>query len=354
MEKRVIAFNGKYMVKDNVRGVQRYSREVINALDKLVKPGDVKVIVPYTDKVLDEFENIEIVQYGGKHTHFLWQCLGFQAYILKNNAISVCLSDGIPFFKLGIYALHDIRFLHDARNNKEYARKARTILERFITWWGVHNAKRIVTVSEFSKKEICENYKVPQKKIDVCYNAWQHLKNVEYDDGIFERFHMIKKGDYYFTLGGKADNKNIKWVKKMAVKYPDRLFVFAGPPLTNAVVDSTEKEELMNCVYVGYISDGEIKSLMHNCKAFLFPSKFEGFGIPPLEAISCGAKVFMSNATCLPEIYGDYVSYFDPDNYDADLDELYNEPHFDTELLLEKYSWEKSARRLLKIIDENF
>lgn len=61
---------------------------------------------------------------------------------------------------------------------------------------------------------------------------------------------------------------------------------------------------------------------MQKCKAFVFPSYYEGFGIPPLEALSCGTKIIVSNASCLPEIYADTAYYIDPDNPNVNLNEL--------------------------------
>ena len=97
-------------------------------------------------------------------------------------------------------------------------------------------------------------------------------------------------------------------------------------------------------------SDGESKALMKNCKAFIFPSVYEGFGIPPLEALLCGAKVLCSNATCLPEIYEDTVVYFDPYDYDADIDELLKKPVANPAKIFKKCSWERAAERWRKII----
>ena len=83
---------------------------------------------------------------------------------------------------------------------------------------------------------------------------------------------------------------------------------------------------------------------MRHCKAFLHPAVFEGFGIPPLEALSQGAKILLSNASCLPELYGDTAAYFDPCGYDVDLDALLAQPVSKPDKLLEKYSWDKTAR----------
>ena len=85
---------------------------------------------------------------------------------------------------------------------------------------------------------------------------------------------------------------------------------------------------------------------------FIFPSYFEGFGLPPLEALSCGAPVIISNKTCLPEIYEDCAHYINPDVYDVDLNKILGQPVASPEKLLEKYTLQNTARRLLSVINE--
>jgi glycosyltransferase involved in cell wall biosynthesis len=92
---------------------------------------------------------------------------------------------------------------------------------------------------------------------------------------------------------------------------------------------------------------------MKNCKAFLFPSIYEGFGIPPLEALSHGTKIIISNAACLPEIYGDCAYYIDPYDYEVDLEKLLKCEVKPPDECLSRYSWEKSAKILLSVINDH-
>lgn len=90
------------------------------------------------------------------------------------------------------------------------------------------------------------------------------------------------------------------------------------------------------------MTDGEAKSLMENCKAFLFPTLYEGFGIPPLEAIACGApRVMVSNTPCMREIYGSHADYIDLSTNHGSVDHV--TPGRDAAAVLQKYSWEGSA-----------
>ena len=100
----------------------------------------------------------------------------------------------------------------------------------------------------------------------------------------------------------------------------------------------------------GYLSDGEVKAILSECKAFIFPSYFEGFGLPPLEALSCGAQIIISNSTCLPEIYGKSAHYINPDEPNVDLERLLEEPVANSQEILHSLTIEKSAKQLYKVI----
>lgn len=90
---------------------------------------------------------------------------------------------------------------------------------------------------------------------------------------------------------------------------------------------------------------------MANCKAFIFPSIYEGFGIPPMEAMAENAPVIVSNKACMPEIYGKSVHYIDPYNYkNINIENILLEKVKNPELILEKYSWKKSADKLYNLL----
>ena len=204
-------------------------------------------------------------------------------------------------------------------------------------------AERVYTVSYDQRELISRKLGIPKDRIGVTYNGWEHMERCPADESIFDRLPEVKKGEYFYALGSMAKHKNYKWIREVARRNPDKTFVVAGGKDLRAFGDDAEAQDTHNIFYPGYVQDGENKALMQHCKAFLHPAVFEGFGIPPLEALSQGAPILLSNASCLPELYGKTARYFDPYDYEVDLDALLAQPVEPAGEVLEKFSWDRTA-----------
>jgi glycosyltransferase involved in cell wall biosynthesis len=134
----------------------------------------------------------------------------------------------------------------------------------------------------------------------------------------------------------------------VAKKNSNQIFAVAGSINKKVFAEGLGFECPDNMKLLGYVTDEEAKTLMRDCRAFLFPTVYEGFGIPPLEAISVGAKcVVVSDTDVMHEIFGDCVNYVSPNDIPENL--CFQEKE-NADSLLEKYSWEKSARKLKEVI----
>ena len=213
----------------------------------------------------------------------------------------------------------------------------------------VKRAKAVITVSDYSKKDIVRLYHIPAKKVCIIPNAWQHFDRIVPDESVIDRFGLCR-GQYLFALGSRSYHKNFKWIAEAAKQNPQYTFIVSGSN-NLGTSDTALDTKLDNLIYAGYLSDGQIKALAAHCKAFIQPSLYEGFGIPPLEAMSTGARCIVSNATSLPEIYGDSVWYIDPLNYKGiDIDKIMSAEIKDNREVLDRFSWERSARRLYALL----
>ena len=142
--------------------------------------------------------------------------------------------------------------------------------------------------------------------MNIVYNAWQQMQRLTPDDGIFAKHPQLQRGAYYFSMATLLKNKNFPWVLRAAKAKPDAVFAIAGGGSLAAEAERLGLADLPNVLYLGYVADGEAKALMAHCKAFLFPTLYEGFGIPPLEAVACGApEIIVSDTPCMREVYGD-------------------------------------------------
>lgn len=345
--------NGRFASR-TVTGQERFCIEIIKELDNIVKNdgNEWELVVPeYADNV-PNCKNIKVVRKGKVKGH-LWEQTNFAAYVLKNKGLSINMSMKEPLISPGVVVIHDMAYKlpysiikGKGTLKRNVSRIWHRIHHRFAVWF----SPIIFTVSEYSKKQIVEIYHIDPDRVKVLGNGWQHFNSVVPDEGIFEKWPDLEENEYFFTLGSLKANKNVKWILDVAKKNKNYKFVIAGKASLSDFGVEYNADTLPNVDIVGYISDGEVKALMSKCKAFIFPSYFEGFGIPPLEAMSVGADVIVAKASCLPEIYGDAAHYIDPDNANVDLDKLLEEKTGDKKNILEKYSWNRFARIMYKDI----
>lgn len=343
MDKKII-INGKFM-SQTVTGVQRYAREILLELDNIVtKEDDIEIVVDADAKNIPEYKNI-IVKKIGRFTGNVWEQISLPLYVIKNRGVCVNLCNIMPILTPHIVVIHDVSF---KANPDFYSRKFRMWYD-FVFKLCVHRIRQIITVSEFSKREISKFYKVEDSKIVVTPNGWQHFERIAFDENALNKFDL-KKNEYYFAMSSMSPNKNFKWIAKAAKNNPDSVFAVAGGVNSKVFGSNFSFDKPENLKLLGYVTDEEAKTLMRECKAFLFPTFYEGFGIPVLEALSVGAKVVVSDASCMRELFDNSVYYIDPYNANIDFQKLNDFSTENREIVLDKYSWKKSAEKLNYIL----
>lgn len=344
-----IAILGDTIVNGNIYGVQRFCYEILREIDKKKIDRQIEVIVPQYSEVNISFKRIKIVRYGKIKNAFLWRQLCFTQYIKKNDCISVDMTLGLPYLGCDIVCLHDCTYeifkdefttLKSKLRRKSYLIRAKHL---------VKISKKIVTVSQYSKKQLINYYKINSNKIEVIYNSWQHYERINSNTSILDDLGLIPY-KYYFSLGSGLKHKNILWIVNAAINNPDYKFVLTGSDTFSDYLNEIGIQNIGNLIYTGYLSDSDVKGLMSKAKAFVHPAVCEGFGIPPLEALASGTDIIISEASCLPEIYEDAAVYFDPYNYHINMGSFIDFPsQAQKDKVLDKYSWENSANMLLEI-----
>ncbi|MCM1467220.1 MAG: glycosyltransferase family 4 protein [Alistipes sp.] len=347
---------GRYVIDglflmQQITGIQRYAYEIVMELDKLVKQGEIQILIPKSAEGIPKYKNIEIVKFG-KHKGIAWEQIDLKKYLKRKNAQGIFLCNSFPLdYPYGIIVIHDVGYKVNPKFYRSLRDKVSMFWHRLNYYLAFHSDMKIVTVSEFSKSEIIKYYDIESKRITVINNSWQHMEKVGISETIFKKFRMLTKKNYYFSMSTLAANKNLKWILYAAKNNPRETFVIAGGGRLKGAAEAMGFVHLQNVHFLGYVSDEDAKMLMANCKAFLFPSFYEGFGIPPLEAIACGCKrVIVSDTPCMHEVYGEYAEYVNPFDYMFCISD--DNTSNNVSNILNNYSWEKSAKGLYSIMTE--
>jgi glycosyltransferase involved in cell wall biosynthesis len=171
--------------------------------------------------------------------------------------------------------------------------------------------------------QICKTYHIDEQKISVTYNSGEHLLKQCHESSLGSLQDWPEP--FIFYVGLIQPRKNLPRL----IKAFDRMISHTNLPhhlvlggkwgwKNQELIDALNRSKYRARIHFkGYLPDRTVRSAMAKADLFVFPSLFEGFGIPPMEAQSCGTPALVSNSTCFPEIYGDSVQYCDPKNIES-------------------------------------
>jgi len=271
---------------------------------------------------------------------------------------NVPLSYNKPF----VVTIHDLTMYHYPRPEATTLGPIKFWLKdkahRLVVRHAVKRAKKIFVTSEFTRQDVHQTLKVPMEKMIVTYQApFEKLQITNYKLQITE--------PYVLYVGAAYPHKNLGGLIKVWKIFNDKYgmdykLALAGKKnyFYNQLTNSVTMKQCNNVFYKDNVSDTELVSLYTGASLFIFPSLYEGFGLPPLEAMAHGVPVVSSNRSCLPEVLGDAVLYFDPENHEQMADVIYQgltdedvrfELQNNARELLKMYSWEKLANETLGV-----
>ena len=340
-----IIVNGRFLIHQ-ITGVERYAREILLELDKIAAPGEIEMAVPPDATELPVYKNIEIIKVGRLNNR-LWEHLSFPRYVKKKNGISLNLCNVAPLPEPGVVCLFDAKI----KVHPEFFSKIFLLWYNLLFWNATKRARLILTDSEAAKKDLQKYYPfLAAHKIQVIYPGWQHYERINYNESTLEKY-SLKRDHYYFAMGSLEPNKNFKWVAEAARRNPDQIFAVSGSVNKKIFADGLGFACPSNMRLLGYVSDEEAKTLMRDCKAFLFPTIYEGFGLPPLEALCAGARrIIVSDTDVMHEVFGGGAEYINPSSYEYNLEG--QKEKISGERILNRFSWKRSAESLYKVLKE--
>lgn len=202
-----------------------------------------------------------------------------------------------------VLTIHDLNFLYE-KTSKVKIKKLLLKIQKMID-----KADYITTISNFTLQEVQKNLILHNKKVKVIYNGVKLNRYSHFDAPKYK-----PKNKFLFTLSTVLPKKNIHVLVKLLKKFPYELLIGGIQPNKNylqKIKNEAKKEKVLNRVkFLGAVDEKEKYWYMNNCKAFMFPSLAEGFGLPVIEAMQLGKPVFLSTHTSLPEIGGKFAYYF--------------------------------------------
>jgi len=374
-----IAINCQFCYAKGGGGIKEYIIQLTNHLAKIDQDNDYVLYVledqfEYCKTVLPTRFKLKPIPYHRSLVSKICRSLFAQRFWSKEEEEERFDVFHSPFFHAPkmkharlLMTVHDLRLY---RYPETYSFLRYHFLKHAVKE-SIARADRIISISEFTKSEMISTCGVDPNKVTVVHEAINRsffsvdrIKNYE----LPEEYAYLKKGRFLFCLSQIEPRKNhLRLIKAFsALKaqggFDDLHLVLAGLQKLNAAPVLKAIAETLDVIYLDYVPTELMLWLSHHATLFVYPSYYEGFGFPPLEAASLGTVSAVGRASSVPEVCGDCAFYFDPYNVDdmtkviaAALNDeaAIQEKKQKLESQLNKFSWEKNAINTLKIYLSN-
>lgn len=357
------------------KGIGRYLQELISNLEKMDQNNEY-VIFLYSENFND---------YEPKNPRFKkvlapyrWYALAEQLKfpkLIKKQGIDLM---HFPHFNVPVfYRKPFVLTIHDLILTKFPSKRAST--KSFLTYWiknlfyrvviksALKRAKKIIAVSNFTKDDIVQQFNTNPKKIKVIYEGLSKFEIGEKsnDKSLILEYNITKP--YILYAGNAYPHKNLEHLllafKKISKEKNLQLALVGKKDYFYQNLQKKAKKLNLKdkVLFLGYLTDEKLALIYKNALAYVFPSLYEGFGLPPLEAMSFGVPVLSSNAASLPEILGKAALYFNPKDTDqiaekikqiTEKEDLRKEMQEKGRKQIKKYSWQKCAEKTLQIYED--
>ncbi|EMH4030279.1 Partial mannosyltransferase B [Klebsiella oxytoca] len=354
----MIYVNSRFFSQD-ITGVQRFGIELSGKLHE--QRDDIVFLAPKNIRFNDITRrlNVEVI---GSRTGHTWEQLDLPAYLrAKGSPLLVNLCNTAPiFYRNKIITLHDAAYKRFPASYSFKFRQAYNILIPRL----VVTSRAVLTVSQFAKSELEHFFNLHRVQCHVVYNAASDI--FHYENGEERREQCYP--EYFLAVASQQYHKNFEGLIEAFTSLPEDMQTKVKLKIVgsrhknyqgaNSILSSVATAK--NVEFLGRVDDDALSALYRGAAAFVFPSFYEGFGIPPIEAQASGCPVIASSAGAMPEVLQDSVIYFDPYDRNSLVDALrfVIENPFARENYvaagyknIARFSWEKSALRLSDIID---
>jgi len=371
-----IAMNGS-MLDEQPTGVGVYSFNLINHLFRLYGKDSGKTLTVFTPTQQSLNKDLRVVKlpallqssrYGRTAAlcRFLWNTFSYPFQARGYDLLLSPTTHGSFLLKNQVITIHDLLSL---RYNNISAHQR--FYFKYLLPFLISRAKLVLTVSEATRQDIIQLLKCPEEKVKVVYNGYDTSRYyIKEDKGavIYQEYGLK---DYLLAVGPTYPHKNLEMLLlayhelRPAVRSRHPLVIAGGKKgYVSYLKKRAEELQLGTDVYFpGYVPLRIMPDLYREARALIFPSLYEGFGIPLLEAMACGCPVAVSQTSSMPEVCGDAALYFDPLNKlsvrtaierivfdDATCSRLREKGL----IRAQQFSWEKTAQEVKTLLDNHF
>ena len=356
---KTIFINGRFLTQP-AAGVQRYSLVLLNHIDRLLSEeaySGIKMIclVPPVDSNTPDWKNIELRKVGINKAN-LWEQIDLVIYA-RGRLLFSPANTGPFYYANQAITIHDASVFRLTGNYRSLFRAKYA----FIFWVLGRIARLVLTDSRFSQQELAHFLGVPLSRLKVILLGGDHLSDTIADTGFLQKQGLVKNS-YLLSVATEARHKNLDRVFQAEAVFEAQVaFVMAGARYEKLFHPKEKHSNSSGMRLLGFVTDSELKALYENALALVFPSIYEGFGLPVLEAMNCGCPVLCSNAAALPEVGGSAALYFDPldvDGLNAAIKQFLADPALQADLIRRgrpqaaEFPWEKTARETLAALVE--
>ena len=355
-----IVVNGRFLTRP-LTGVDRVAEEIVRAWDgfldrdaDLRRHVSIEIVAPQGDLRPLDLRRIETRQNGRMSGH-AWEQIELPRLTCGAWLYNPC-NTGPLAVRLALTTIHDAQVYLAP---KAYSRTFRLWYRVLLPALG-RRSSLVTTVSQYSRRSLERFGVAPKGRLQVLSNGREHVDRIVGDESVLTRNGLLRHG-YFLTIGSLSPHKNLAiLVEALALRRDASLRLVVAGGGNDKVFRSAGLSGSPSLRFLGRVTDAELKSLYENARALLFPSLFEGFGLPPLEAMTCSCAVLGSDIPAIRELCGAAALYGDPNSatdWADGMDRLSGDEELRERLVKRgrvraaEFSWDASALGLLALIE---